>query len=246
MADEPAKLASDADIEEMAGALGYANSHSPGFWEALAQAVVEQREAEQARKEAEHAEQLQQAFLDAPIFGRRIEETVGEGDLKGTKITEFIPAGPGEDVANGDGQIYVRTSWETVAPDGTKKTSTVYYAPNSARHLGVVDTEVKDGVEKVTQVIEYEPGSIDVKVGDERPMPPEGSSAAGKKPHTWDPKADGSLGKASGGQPDGGAKLETPQPTTVAEKTGTANTSSSTRSRRPTGRCGRPSSRRSR
>jgi hypothetical protein len=37
-------------------------------------------------------------------------------------------------------------------------------------------------------------------------VPPPGSSAAGEKPHTLDPKADGSMGRASGGQPDGGAK----------------------------------------
>lgn len=216
MAEEPAKLASPADIEEMAGALGYEGSHSPGFWEALAQAVADQRAAEKERADAEHAEQLKQAMLDAGTYGRRIEETVGEGDLKGTKVTEFLPSASGDIV---DGEVYVRTSWETVAPDGTKKTSTVYWAPNSGRQLGIVETEVKDGVETVTKVVEYEPGSIDVKEGDERPVPPEGSSAAGKKPHTWDPKADGSLGKASGGQPDGGAKIEKTDTPPVQETT---------------------------
>ena len=78
-------------------------------------------------------------------------------------------------------------------------------------------SNVDDDFETVTHVI-AEPGSIDVKVGDERPVPAPGSSAAGLKPHTIDPKADGSLGRASGGLPDGGDKIE---PAPAEETAGT-------------------------
>ncbi len=238
-AEGPASLAASADNEEMAEAFAYAGSHSDGYWEALTQAVAEERAAAEKaaadeKAAAERAEQLKQATLDAATYGRRIEETIGEGDLKGTRITEFIPSASGDII---DGEIYVRTTWETVGPDGTKHTETVYFAPNSARQLGVVQTETpKDGPEKVTQVVEYVPGSIDVKVGDERPVPPEGSSAAGKKPHTWDPKADGSLGKASGGQPDGGAKLQPTEPPPTQETTAAGTRVELEPEKRPDGR----------
>ena len=62
-------------------------------------------------------------------------------------------------------------------------------------------------METVTKVVEFESGTIDVKPGDTRPVPPPSSSAVGKKPHTIDPKADGSLGRASGNHPDAPAEI---------------------------------------
>ena len=217
--EEPAELDNpkSADIEEMAGALGFADSHAPGFWEALTQAVADQRnqakERETAAAEqaaAERAEQLRQAILDASTYGRRIEETMG----RVTTFTELIPPADGDII---DGTILIRVGTEEVAADGTKTIIAKYLKPHSTDAIGVVVTKVKDGVETVTKVIEYEPGAIDLKVGDSRPVPPPGSSSVGKKPHSFDPKADGSYGRASGGQPNGGAKLAPPDTTPVPE-----------------------------
>lgn len=187
-ADEPAKL--DV-VEEMAGALGFADSRSPGFWEALAKA----KEQERAAAEAQRASDVAQMIMDAAAFGRRIEEVTG----RHTKVTEFIPSPSGDII---DDEIHVRTGEEWVADNGKIIVYMTYW--KGLTKLGVVASEIEDGVETVTAVRESEPGSIDVKVGDERPVPPPGSSAAGKKPHSIDPKPDGSLGRASGGQPDGG------------------------------------------
>jgi len=83
--------------------------------------------------------------------------------------------------------------------------TTTYY--RGFVQLGVVTSVKKDGVETVKSVFEYEPGSIDVKPGDTRPVPPPSSSAVGKKPHTIDPKADGSPGRASGNHPEAPAEV---------------------------------------
>ena len=204
--EEPAKLV-DPDVEEMAGALGFADSHAPGFWEALTQAVADQRTQAEDREKAtaeqaaaERAAQANQVILDAATYGRRTVVTSG----RLTSFTEYIPPASGDII---DGTVNIRMGSEEVHPDGSSTIVTKYFKPHSTDALGVVVTEVKDDVETVTKVIEYEPESIDVKVGDSRPVPPAGSSAAGKKPHTFDPKADGSYGQASGGQPNGGAKL---------------------------------------
>ena len=204
--EEPAKLA-DPAVEEMAGALGFADSRAPGFWEALTQAVADQRTQAEDREKAaaeqaaaERAAELNQVILDASTYGRRTVVTSG----RLTSFTEYIPPASGDII---DGTVNIRMGSEEVHPDGSSTIFTKYFKPHSTDALGVVITEVKDGVETVTKVIEYEPESIDVKVGDTRPVPPPGASAAGKKPHTIDPKADGSYGRASGGQPNGGAKL---------------------------------------
>ena len=211
-AEEPQKLASDADIEEMAGALGYTGSKDEGFWEALTQAVADQRAAAEEKAVSERAEQFQQAWADAAKYGRRLEETVGRITL----FTEFIPPADG-DIEQGE--VLVRTGEEFAELDGTRTVVTTYW--KYGKQVGVVASVVDDDVETVTQVIEYEPGSIDVKVGDERPVPAPGSSAAGLKPHTIDPKADGSLGRASGGLPDGGDKIEQTNPAPAEETAGT-------------------------
>lgn len=211
---QPAKL--DV-VEEMAGALGFADSHAPGFWETLTQIKADEREALAA---AGRAEQARQFTADASKYGRRIEEQLGMGI---TRITEFIPP-PSGDITDGD--ILVRTGSQEVVADGTIRVITSYWKPGTTDKYGVVLSVVKDGVETVTDVHEYEPGSIDVKPGDTRPVPPPSSSAVGKKPHTIDPKADGSLGRASGNHPDDPdapaeiADTETtlPQETVVREK----------------------------
>ena len=207
-AEEPQKLASDADIEEMAGALGYTGSKDAGFWETLAQAVADQRAAAQEKADSEHAQQFQQAWADAAKYGRRLEVTTG----RVTTFTEFIPPADG-DIEQGE--VLVRTGEEVANLDGTKTVFTKYWRYGD--QVAVVVSNVDDDVETVTHVI-AEPGSIDVKVGDERPVPAPGSSAAGLKPHTIDPKADGSLGRASGGLPDGGDKIE---PAPAEETAGT-------------------------
>ena len=72
----------------MAGALGFADSHAPGFWEALTQAVADQRtqaeEREKASAEqaaAERAAQANQVILDAATYGRRTVVTVRAADV---------------------------------------------------------------------------------------------------------------------------------------------------------------------
>jgi hypothetical protein len=212
------RLASDADIEEMAGALGYTGSKDAGFWEALAQAVADQRAAAEEQKAAaeeqaasERAKQFQQAWADASKYGRRLEVSTG----RVTTFTEFIPL-------DGDveGRVLIRTGQEMAYTDGTKKVFTTYWMNNE--QVAFVATVVEDGVETVTNVLDQNESDsirLDVKVGDERPVPPPGSSAAGLKPHTIDPTADGSLGRASGGQPDGGDKNEQPNP--VLDSAGT-------------------------
>ena len=191
-ADEPEKL----DVaDEMAGALGYANSHAPGFWEELTKIKAEEREALNDKAAADRAEQAKQFVADASKYGRRIETTAG----RVTSFTEYVPPADGDIL---DGVVTIRTGIEETVADGTKRVITSYLKPNSVDKLGVVVSEVKDGVETVTKVKEYEPGTIDVKEGDTRPVPPPGSSSAGNKPHTIDPKADGSLGRASGNHPD--------------------------------------------
>jgi hypothetical protein len=194
-AEEPAKL--DV-VEEMAGALGYADSHAPGFWEALTQIRADQLVALEQKRDAERAEQAKQVVADASKYGRRLEET--QGPI--TKFTEFIPPASG-DIA-GD-ESFVRVGIEWLRPDGTVEVTTTYY--RGVTQLGVVTSVKKDGVETVKTVFEYEKDSIDVKPGDTRPVPPPGSSAAGRKPHTVDPKADGSLGRASGNQSDAPAEV---------------------------------------
>jgi hypothetical protein len=217
-ADEPARL---EVADEIAGALGFADSHSPGFWEALAQARADERAALEAKAAADRAAAEQarvdrnnEIILDALKNGRRIEEPLTAGEIR---FVEIIPPASGDiegDVTN------VRTGTELVASDGTIEKVTRYLDVRNLGVHGTVWSVVEDGVETVTKVVENTPGSIDLKVGDTREVPAPGSSAAGLKPHTFDPKADGSLGNASGNPP---AKLEPPsspaQPIVVRDKT---------------------------
>lgn len=198
-AQEPAKV--DV-VEEMAGALGFADSHAPGFWETLTQIRADELEALEKKRDAERSEQAKQYFADAAKYGRRIEEPLGLGV---TRITEFIPPPSGDIV---DDVILVRTGSEEIAADGTIRVITNYWKPGTTDKYGVVLSVIRNGVETVTDVQEYEPGSIDVKPGDTRPVPPPSSSAVGKMPHTIDPKSDGSLGHASGNQPNAPADTD--------------------------------------
>src|SRR3954451_15363438 len=73
-ADETAKL--DV-VEEMAGALGFADSHAAGFWEALTKVRTDEREALEKQADADRAEQAKQFVEDASKYGRRLETTIG-------------------------------------------------------------------------------------------------------------------------------------------------------------------------
>jgi hypothetical protein len=186
--EEPAVLL----VDEIAGALGFADSHAPGFWEALAAARAQELEA----LEHERAVAAQTVVRDALTFGRHVETT--DGNI--TRFVEYVPGASG-DVFGGD--INVRIGYEvTNIETGTVTRTTRYYTQGSFSIAAQVTSEIKDGVETVTEVVEREPGVTDLKVGDARSVPPQTTSAAGKKPSTFDPKKDGSLGRASGNQPD--------------------------------------------
>jgi hypothetical protein len=214
------QLATESVVEEIAGALGFESSHSPGFWEALAKARADERAAIEAKAAAEHAaaeqqrvEQNNKVIMDALKNGRRIEET-GLWEGKMIAFTEIIPPASGD---IGNETTFVRTGTEEVAGDGTIRVVTRYLDPHTLGKFGTVVSVIEDGVETVTDVTEDRPGSIDVKVGDTREVPPPGSSAAGKKPHTIDPKADGSRGRASGNHPDAPAEIAQTDATPVKE-----------------------------
>ena len=214
------QLATESVVEEIAGALGFDSSHSPGFWEALAKARADERAEMEAKAAAEHAaaeeqrvERNNKIILDALKNGRRIEET-GLWGGKMIAFTEIIPPASGD---IGNETTYVRTGTEEVAGDGTIRVVTRYLDPKTLGKFGTVVSVIEDGVETVTDVTEDRPGSIDVKVGDTREVPPPGSSAAGKKPHTMDPKSDGSLGRASGNHPEAPAEIAKTDATPVHE-----------------------------
>src|SRR5439155_15311929 len=136
---------------EIAGALGFADSTSAGFWEAYAKARTEELEAaEQARVDA-----ADQIVRDAATYGRRVEKSVGEF----TQFTELIPPPSGDIV---DGEIFIRTGGEARDPaTGTVKRGTSYL--RGFRTVVFVESEIKDGVETITKVVEFEPGSTDLK-----------------------------------------------------------------------------------
>lgn len=138
-ADEPAKL--DV-VEEMAGALGFADSHSPGFWEELTKIKAEEREALNQKADADRAEQAKQFVADASKYGRRIETSSAKlGSTVINSYTEYIPV-DGDIV---DGKVAIRIIDEFVKDDSTKRVTTNYFKPNSSDKVGIVDSEVKDG-----------------------------------------------------------------------------------------------------
>jgi hypothetical protein len=158
-------------------------------------------------------EQTKQLISDAVTHGRRVEQTA---TLKGhphTMFTEYIPTA---DVFEHPESVLIRTGTEYVAPDGKLTVATKYW--RGFEQVALVRSVKEDGVETVTQVIEYVPGSVDLKVGDSRPIRPVELTAAGKKPSSLDPKHDGSLGRASGGAPVAGATVKPIQETVVREK----------------------------
>ena len=74
-------------LDEIAGALGFADSNSDGFWEAYAKARAEDLEsADRARTDA-----ADQIVRDAATYGRRVEET--QGSL--TQFVEYIAPASG-------------------------------------------------------------------------------------------------------------------------------------------------------
>ena len=109
--------------------MGFASSHSAGFWEALTQAIAEQRVANEERAAAERAEQARQVFADAAKNGRRVEETWGPITL----FQEFIPPASGDIV---DDQTQLRTGEIVVEPSGKATVITKYW--NGSTQVGVV------------------------------------------------------------------------------------------------------------
>jgi hypothetical protein len=183
--EAPAEVVSDSPslLDEIAWALGFEDSSSPGFWEAFQKARAEEAEA----LEAERLAANETIIRDALTFGRRIES--------GERFVEIVP-GPSGDVWGGD--FFVRIGYvNTDLSTGVTHVTTNYFGPGSVTPAATVDSEIRDGVEIVTSVR----GKTDIKVGDSRPAPAPSESAAGLKPKTIDPKSDGSMGRAAGGGP---------------------------------------------
>jgi hypothetical protein len=135
---------------------------------------------------------------DALTYGRREERPIGE-DAEGMHwaFSEWVVAW------DGAGAWFYRSGFETVDSGflglGAKTTRLTSYWQGLDK-LGEVKSVIKNGIETIVDVDEWVPGSIDLKPGDSRPAQPSTTSAAGKRPVTFDPKADGSLGRASGAQ----------------------------------------------
>jgi hypothetical protein len=185
--NETVSASSSSLLDEIAGALGFSDSSDPGFWEAYQAS----RQDELARIEDERVKANEAIADDALTYGRRIEEP----SPIGTRVVELIPGD--------DGAIHVRIAWEQYDPNtGALVRTTRYFRDGDPSAAAIVTTVVKDGVEKVTKVEERVPGTTDLKVGDSRPVPPETTSKAGKKPSSLDPRSDGSLGRASGAHPE--------------------------------------------
>jgi len=176
-------------LKEIAGENGYKS------WAAFAGA----REAEAARFQKEAA----RIIADALTYGRRVVKDYGtfDGGLQAHGITEYV-------IDFNAGEIFLRTGFELIYPDGTKELTTSYWRGGIDGKLGQVTTVTKDGIETVTRVTEWVPGSIDLKPGDSRPAAKPSTSAAGQRPSSLDPKKDGSLGSASGGSSPLGGILD--------------------------------------
>ena len=119
------------------------------------------------------------------------------GDIKLVPFLEIVPAPSGNYV-----DALVRSGIETINVDtGEKLVGVDYWDPYTKfTKLAQVWSVIKDGIETIIRINEWVPGSVDLKVGDTRPAPAPSKSAGGTKPHTFNPKKDGSLGTASGGQ----------------------------------------------
>src|SRR5262249_11705440 len=178
----------DASIRtEVAGALG--PSESSPVVDQVCELLIEQKKGNQA--ENARLEANQQTIDDALMYGRRVEQNLKVGDKDVSMFTEYVVPASGDF----EGAV-VRMGTDITEHGWFSDTTTRFtnYFDASGHKLGVVKSVIEDGEEKITKVIEYVPGSIDMKEGDTRKIPDPGSTTAGKRPETWDPKADGSYG----------------------------------------------------
>ena len=172
---------------EIAGALGVDES-STAVDDAYRDLAVESREAAEEARVAEG----QRIRDDALANGRREETVIRDGDLEARSFKEFVP---GEFGGIEDARVRLGTEivHEGIFSDTVERTTNYF---DGMDKVGIVVSEITDGVETVTQVLEYRPGAIDLKPGDTRDIPADLKTAAGLAPSTWDPKADGSLGRS--------------------------------------------------
>lgn len=193
-AEEPAETVSESTralLDEIAGALGFADSDAQGFSEAYA----EVRREELAELEQQRAEGVQQLIADALLYGRRIE---GEAIDAGGGVTlrffeELVPAFPGDI----ESPVLLRKGEDHIDELGRITRTTDYYDSQGTKVVATVTSIISGGKEKIVQIT-GNAGALDVKVGDTRPALIPTKSGAGEKPRTLDPKSDGSFGRASG------------------------------------------------
>lgn len=203
---------------EIADALDVAES-SAEVDKAYQDLVVTQHEAGDAANQA--------IIDDALAHGRRIDQVTKLGDYEDHSFTEIIPGAFG-----GVEDIRVRLGSERVE-DGIFSDSVVrttrYY--DGLELVGTVTSEISGGKETITDVSEFKPGAIDLKPGDTRDIPEALTTAAGVAPSTWDPKADGTLGRArpgdspvTGSTPAGGSNGSSSTPTSSDTTSGRPST----------------------
>jgi hypothetical protein len=197
---------------EIAGALGLAES-SPSVDKAYQELVVQQREASEDARVAEHRAVIEAALAN----GRRVEDVIKmDGTTPDrTKFIEYVAGTFG-----GIDDARIRRGYEVVVHgffSDTVVRTTDYY--DGFEWVANVTSEITDGKETVISVIVSKPGVIDLKPGDTRDVPAALRTAAGLAPSTWDPKADGTLGMARPGAAGTG---------TASTPSGNASGSSST------------------
>ncbi len=203
---------------EIAAALDVAES-SAEVDKAYQELVVQQHEAGDA---------VNQAIInDALAHGRRIDTVTTLGDFEDHSFTEIIPGEFG-----GVEDVRVRLGFERVEQglfDDTIIRTTKYF--DGLDQVGLVTSEITGGKETIVDVSEFKPGAIDLKVGDTRDIPEALTTAAGVAPSTWDPKADGTLGRArpgdapaSGSTPAGGSSGSSSTPTSSDTTSGKPST----------------------
>ncbi len=203
---------------EIAAALDVAES-SAEVDKVYQELVVQQHEAGDAANQA--------IINDALAHGRRIDTVTTLGDYEDHSFTEIIPGEFG-----GVEDIRSRLGFERVEQglfDDTIIRTTRYM--DGLDVLGTVTSEITGGKETITDVSEVRLGAIDLKVGDTRDIPEALTTAAGVAPSTWDPKADGTLGRArpgdapvSGSTPAGGSSGSSSTPTSSDTTSGRPST----------------------
>jgi hypothetical protein len=170
---------------EIAGALNVPEN-SAAVDEAYKNLAIQQKETAETTRVAENEKVIQ----DALINGRREEQIVKIGDLEVHRFTEYVPGASGaiEDFRVRIGSDVIKHGF---FGDTIERTTRYFDGLNL---VGQVTSEITNGVETITNVTEFKPGSIDLKPGQSRNLPKELTTAAGLAPSTLDPKADGSMG----------------------------------------------------